>query len=102
MRPLVAALVNAADFALLDVTRHAQVVPVAVAVDAQLALVVVLVDARIHVLEVAQVVAMVIAMAVLAAKDAVIPVKQTVVAAVKNGVMLTALVIVVDLVDLPA
>lgn len=102
MRPLVAALVNAVDFALLDVTQHAQVVPVTVEVAAQLALVVVLVDARIHVLEAVQVVAMAIAMAVPAAKDVVIPVKQTVVAAVKNAVMLTALVIVVDLVDLHA
>lgn len=45
---------------------------------------------------------MAIAMAVLAAKDVVITAKQIVVAAVKNAVMLTALVIVVDLVDLPA
>lgn len=95
-------LVNAADSVLPDATQHAQVVPVAVVVDAQLALVAVLVDVRIHVLVAVQVVAMVTVMAVLAAKDVVIPVKQTVVAAVKNAVMLTALVIVVDLVDLPA
>lgn len=40
--------------------------------------------------------------AVTVVKDAVIHVKQTVVAAVKNAVMLTVLVIVVDLVVLPA
>lgn len=102
MLPLVAVLVNAADFALLDVTQHAQVVPVTVAVDAQLALAVALITVRIHVQATVQVAVMVTAMAVLAVKDAVIPVKQTVVAAVKNAVMLTVLVIVVDLVDLPA
>lgn len=86
-----AAPVNVVDFALLDVIQHAQVVPVTVAV-----------DVRIHVQAAVQVAAMATAMAVLAAKDAVIHVKQTVVAAVKNAVMLTVLVIVVDLVDLPA
>ena len=96
------ALVNAADFALPDATQHAQVVPVTVVVDVQLALVVALITAQIHAQAVARVVVTVIAMAVLAAKDVVITVKQTVVAAVKNAVMLTALVIVVDLVDLPA
>ena len=45
---------------------------------------------------------MVTAMAVLAAKDAVITVKQIAAVGVKNAVMLTALVIVADLVDLPA
>lgn len=95
-------LVNVADSVLPDATQHAQVVPVAVAVDAQLALVAVLVDARIHVLAAVQVVAMVTAMAVLAAKDAVITVKQIAAVGVKNAVMLTALVIVADLVDLPA
>lgn len=70
--------------------------------DAQLVLVAVLVDARIHVLAAVQVVAMVIAMVVLAAKDAVITVKQIAAVGVKNAVMLTALVIVADLVDLPA
>lgn len=99
MRPLVAALVNAVDFALLDVIQHAQVVPVTVAVAAQLALAVALIIARIHVQVAVQVVVMAIAMVVLAAKDAAIPVKQTVVAAVKKAVKLTALVIVVDLVD---
>lgn len=102
MLPLVVALVNAVDFALLDATQHAQVVPVTVVVDVQLALAAALVDVRIHAQVVVQVAAMVIAMAVLAAKDAVITAKQIVVAAVKNAVMLTALVIVVDLVDLPA
>ena len=102
MRPLVVALVNAADFALLDVTHHAQVVPVTAVVDARLALAVALITVRIHVQAAVQVAAMAIAMAVPAAKDVVITVKQTVVAAVKNAVMLTALVIVVDLVDLPA
>lgn len=102
MLPLVAALVNVVDFALLDATQHVQVVPVTVVVGVRLALVAVLVDARIHVQAVVQAVVMVIAMAVLVAKDAVITVRQTVVAAVKNAVMLTALVIVVDLVDLPA
>ena len=97
-----AAPVNVVDFALLDVIQHAQVVPVTVAVDAQLALAAALVDVRIHVQAAVQVAAMATAMAVLAAKDAVIPVRQTVVAAVKNAVMLTVLVIVVDLVDLPA
>lgn len=85
------ALVSVVDFALLDVIQHAQVVPVTVAV-----------DVRIHVQAAVQVAVMVTAMAVLAVKDAVIPVKQTVVAAVKNAVMLTALVIAADLVDLPA
>lgn len=42
-------LVNAVDFALLDVIQHAQVVPVTVAVDAQLVLAVALITARIHV-----------------------------------------------------
>lgn len=74
----------------------------AVAVDVQLALAVALVDARIHVLEAVQVVATVTAMAVLAAKDAKKTVKQIVVVGVKNAVMLTAPVIVVDLVDSPA
>lgn len=102
MLPLVVALVSVVDFALLDVIQHAQVVPITVAVDAQLALAAALVDVRIHVQAAVQVAVQVAAMAVLAAKDAVIPVKQTVVAAVKNAVMLTVLVIVVDLVDLPA
>lgn len=97
-----AAPVNVVDFALLDVTQHAQVVPVTVVVDVQLALAVALITAQIHVQVAVRVAAKAIAMAVLVAKDAVIPVKQTVVAAVKNAVMLTALVIVVDLVDLPA
>lgn len=96
------ALVNAVDFALLDVIQHAQVVLVTVAVDAQLALAAALVDVRIHVQAAVQAAVQVAAMAVPAAKDAVIHVKQTVVAAVKNAVMLTVLVIVVDLVDLPA
>lgn len=97
-----AVLVNAVDFALLDAIQHAQVVPVTVAVDVQLALVAVLIIAQIHARAVVQAAVMAIAMAVPAAKDVVITVKQTVVAAVKNAVMLTALVIVVDLVDLPA
>lgn len=96
------ALVNAADFALLDAIQHAQVVPATVAVAAQLVLAVALITVRIHVQVAVQVAVMVTAMAVLAVKDAVIPVKQTVAAAVKNAVMLTVLVIVVDLVDLPA
>lgn len=86
-----AALVNVADFALLDVTQHAQVVPVTVAV-----------DVRIHVQATVQVAVVAAATAVTVVKDAVIHVRQTVVAAVKNNVLLTALVIVVDLVDLPA
>lgn len=94
--------VNAAAFALLDATRHAQVVPVTVVVDVQLALAAALVDVRIHVLEAVQVVAMATAMAVLAAKDVVITARQIVRVSVKNAVTLTALVIVVDLVDLPA
>lgn len=94
-----AALVNAADFALLDVIQHAQVVPVTVVVDAQLALAAALITVRIHVQVVVQVAVAATAMAVPAAKDAVIHVKQTVVAAVKNAVMLTALVIVADLAD---
>lgn len=102
MRPLVVVPVNVVDFALLDATRRAQVVPVTVVVDAQLVLAVALITARIHVQAAVQVAVMVTAMAVLAVKDAVIPVKQTVVAAVKNAVMLTVLVIVVDLVNLPA
>lgn len=102
MLPLVAVLVNAVDFALLDAIHHAQVVPVTVVVDVQLALVAALITAQIHAQAAVQVVAMVIAMDVLVAKDVAITVKQTVVAAVKNAVMLTALVIVVDLVDLPA
>lgn len=102
MRPLVVVLVNAADFALLDVIQHAQVVPVTVVVDAQLALAVALIIVRIHVQAAVQVVVMAIAMAVLAVKDAVTTAKQIVVVSVKNTVMLTALVIVVDLVDLPA
>lgn len=99
MLPLVDAPVNVVDFALLDVIQHAQVVPVTVVVDAQLVLAVALITVRIHVQVAVQVVAMAIAMAVPAAKDVVIPVRQTVVAAVKNAVMLTALVIAVDLVD---
>lgn len=99
MLPPVVALVNAADFALLDATQHAQVVPVTAVVDAQLALAVALITVRIHVQAAVQVAAMAIAMAVPAAKDVVITVKQTVVAAVKNAVMLTVLVIVVALVD---
>lgn len=102
MLPLVAVLVNAAAFALLDATRHVQVVPVTAVVDVQLALAAALVDVQIHAQAVVQVVVMATAMAVLAAKDAVITVKQIVRASVKNAVMLTALVIVVDLVDLPA
>lgn len=102
MHPLVVALVNVADFALLDVIQHAQVVPVTVVVDAQLALAVALITVRIHVQVVVQVAVAATATAVTVVKDAVILVKQTVVAAVKNAVMLTALVIVVDLVDLPA
>lgn len=102
MLPLVAVLVNAVDFALLDATQHVQVVPVTVAVDVQLALAVVLIIVRIHVQEAVQVAAMATVAAVTVVKDAVIHVKQTVVAAVTNAVMLTVLVIVVDLVDLPA
>ena len=97
-----AVLVNAADFALLDVTQHAQVVPVTVAVDVQLALAVALIIVRIHVQAAVQVAVAATAAAVMVVKDVVIPVRQTVVAAVKNAVMLTALVIVVDLVNLPA
>lgn len=96
------ALVSAAVSVLLDATQHAQVVPVIVVVDVRLALVAALITAQIHAQAVVQAAAMAIAMAVPAAKDVVITVKQTVVAAVKNAVMLTALVIVVDLVDLPA
>lgn len=95
-------LVNAAAYALLDATRHAQVVLATVVVDVQLALAVVLVDVRIHVLAAVQVVATVTVMAVLAAKDVKKTVKQIVVVGVKNAVMLTVPVIVVDLVDLPA
>lgn len=102
MLPLVVALVNVVDFALLDVIQHAQVVPVTAAVDARLALAVALITVRIHVQAAVQVAVVATATAVTVVKDAVIPVKQTVVAAVKNAVMLTALVIVVDLVDLPA
>lgn len=102
MLPLAVVLVNAADFALLDATQHVQVVPVTVVVDAQLALAVVLITVRIHVQVAVQVNVAAAATAVTVVKDAVIPVKQTVVAAVKNAVMLIALVIVVDLVDLPA
>lgn len=76
MLPPVVALVNAAGFALLDATQHAQVVPVTVVVDVQLALVAALITAQIHAQAVARVVAMVIAMAVLAAKDAAISVRQ--------------------------
>lgn len=76
-------LVNVADFALLDATQHAQVVPVTVVVDVQLALAVALTTVRIHVKAVVQVVAMVTAMAVLAAKDAVISVRQIVRVCVK-------------------
>lgn len=97
-----AAPVNAVDCALLDVIQHAQVVPVTVAVDAQLALAVVLITVRIHVQVAVQVAVAATATAVTVVKDAVIPVKQTVVAAVKNTVLLIALVIVADLVDLPA
>lgn len=96
------ALVSVVDFALLDVIQHAQVVPVTVAVDAQLALAAALVDVRIHVQATVQMAVAAAATAATAVKDAVIPVKQTVVAAVKNTVLLTVLVIVVDLVDLPA
>lgn len=102
MLPLVVALVSVVDFALLDVIQHAQVVPVTVAVDAQLALAAALVDVRIHVQAAVQVAVQVAVAAVTVVTDAVIHVKQTVVAAVKNAVMLTVLVIVVDLVDLPA
>lgn len=102
MLPPVVALVNVADFALLDVTQHAQAVPVTVVVDVQLALAVVLITAQIHARVVARVVVTAIAMAVLVAKDVVITVRQIVRVSVKNAVMLTALVIVVDLVDLPA
>ena len=97
-----AVLVNVAASVLLDATQHAQVVPVTVAVDVQLALAAALITVQIHVQVAVQAAVMAIAMAVLVAKDVVITVKQTVVAAVKNAVMLTALVIVVDLVDLPA
>lgn len=102
MLPLVAAPVNVVDFALLDATQHVQVVPVTVAVDVQLALAVVLITVRIHVQAAVQVAVAAAVAAVTVVKDAVIHVKQTVVAAVKNSVMLTVLVIVVDLVDLPA
>lgn len=102
MLPLVVALVSVVDFALLDVIQHAQVVPVTVVVDAQLVLAVALITARIHVQAAVQVAVAETATAVMVVKDAVIPVRQTVVAAVKNAVMLTVLVIVVDLVDLPA
>ena len=95
-------LVNAADSVLLDATQHAQVVLATVVVDAQLALVAALITAQIHARAVARVVVTVIVMAVLAAKDVVITVRQIVRVSVKNAVMLTALVIVVDLVDLPA
>lgn len=97
-----AALVNVADFALLDVIQHAQVVPVTVVVDVQLALAVALITVRIHVQVVVQVAAMVIAMAVLAAKDALLIVKMIALVDVKPDAQLTVLVIVVDLVDLPA
>ena len=97
-----AVLVNVADSVLLDVTQHAQVVLVTVAVAAQLVLAVALITVRIRVQVAVQVAVAATATAVTVVKDAVIPVKQTVVAAVKNAVMLTALVIVVDLVDLPA
>lgn len=102
MLPLVVALVSVVDFALLDVTQHAQVVPVTVAVDVQLALAVALIIVRIHVQAAVQAAVQVAVAAVMVVKDVVIHVKQTVVAAVKNAVMLTVLVIVVDLVDLPA
>lgn len=102
MLPLVVALVSVVDFALLDVTQHAQVVPVTVAVDAHLALAVALITVRIHVQAAVQVAVAATATAVMVVKDAVIHVKQTVVVAVKNAVMLTVLVIVVDPVDLPA
>ena len=99
MLPLAVVLVNVVASVLLDVTHRAQVVPVTVAVAVQLVLAVALITVRIHVQVAVQVDVKATATAVLAAKDVVIPVKQTVVAAVKNAVMLTALVIVVDLAD---
>lgn len=96
------ALVSVVDFALLDATQHVQVVPVTVAVDVQLALAVVLITVRIHVQAAVQVTVAATATAVTVVPDAVIHVKETVVAAVKNAVLLTVLVIVVDLVTLPA
>lgn len=97
-----AVLVNAVVSVLLDATQHAQVVLVTVVVDAQLALVVVPVDARTHVQAVAQVAVVATVMVAMAAKDVVITVRQIARVSVKNAVMLTALVIVVDLADLPA
>lgn len=71
-------LVNVVASVLPDATQRAQVVPVTVAVDVRLALAVALITVRIHVLEAVQVVATVTAMAVLAAKDAAISVRQIV------------------------
>lgn len=94
-----AVLVSAVASVLLDATQHAQVVPVTVVVDVQLVLAAALITVQIHVQVAVQVAVAATATAVTVVKDAVIPVKQTVVAAVKNAVMLTALVIVVDLAD---
>lgn len=91
MLPLVVALVNVVDFALLDATRRAQVVPVTVAV-----------DVRIHVQAAVQVAAMATAMAVLAVKDALLIVKMIALVDVQPDAQLTVVMIVVDLVDLPA
>lgn len=96
------ALVSVVDFALLDVIQHAQVVPVTVAVDAQLALAAALVDVRIHVQAAVQVAAMATAMAVLAVKDALLIVKMIALVDVQPDAQLTVVMIVVDLVDLPA
>ena len=102
MLPLVAALVNVADFALLDVIQHAQVVPVTVVVDVQLALAVALITVRIHVQVVVQAAVQVAAMAVMAVKDALLIVKMIALVDAKPDAQLTVVMIVVDLVDLPA